>query len=241
MLTPNGIRAIFFDLDGTLRHNRPPSEQVFFDQAVRLGLEDSADGRRQALRWAHEYWANSELLQEDQARFGDDRARFWQNYAHRHLQAYGCSEAEAAALAPGVYLYMADEYEPEDWIPAEVPQTLARLQRAGFTLGVVSNRDDPFGTYLESVGLRRYVHFTLAAGEAKSWKPDPGIFAHALNMAGVAAEETFYIGDNYYADVIGAQRAGIHPVLLDPDNVFSPDIDCDVIRSLPEIDRLLGT
>ncbi len=239
MFTPNGIRAIFFDLDGTLRHNRPRSEQVFFDQAVRLGLNDSNAGRHQAFRWAHAYWANSELLQEDQARFGEDRVRFWKNYATRNLQAFGCSEAEAAALAPRVHQYMAEEYEPEDWIPDDVPETLDRLQRAGFTLGVVSNRDDPFAAYLESIGLSRYVQFTLAAGEANSWKPDTGIFEHALKLGGVTSGETLYVGDNYYADVVGAQRAGIRPVLLDPDGVFPPDIGCDVIRALPEIGRLL--
>ncbi len=239
MLTPNGFRAIFFDLDGTLRHNRPAAEQVFFDQAVRLGLNDSTAGRHAAYRWAHAYWANSTLLQEDQARFGEDRASFWLNYAFRNLQAYGCSEAEATELAPGVHRYMAEDYEPEDWIPVEVPETLSRLQRAGFILGVVSNRDDPFATYLKSVDLHRYVQFTLAAGEANSWKPDTGIFEHALKLGGVTSSETLYVGDNYYADVIGAQRAGIHPVLIDPEGVFPPEIGCDVIRALPEIDRLI--
>jgi putative hydrolase of the HAD superfamily len=239
LLTPNGIRAIFFDLDGTLRYNRPPSEHVFFDQAVRLGLHDSVTGRHQAYRWAHAYWANSDLLQEDQARYGEDQTRFWQNYAIRNLQAFGCSPAEAADLAPGIHRYMAEEYEPEDWIPDEVPETLARLQRAGFTLGVVSNRDDPFAAYLESIGLHKYVKFTLAAGEANSWKPDPGIFEHALKLGGTNPDETLYVGDNYYADVVGARRAGIHPVLIDPEGVFPPKIGCEVIRTLPEIDRLL--
>jgi hypothetical protein len=31
MPSPNGIRAIFFDLDGTLRFNRPSGRDYFMD------------------------------------------------------------------------------------------------------------------------------------------------------------------------------------------------------------------
>ena len=118
-----------------------------------------------------------------------------------------------------------------------VLSTLQKLERAGLTLGVVSNRRESFKDYLESAGLMRYVKFTLAAGEVNSWKPDPGIFHEALRLAGATAAETVYIGDNYYADILGAQRAGIRPVLLDPESIF-PDADCEVIQCIEEISSL---
>ncbi len=43
MISPNGIRVILFDLDGTLRHNRPSSHQVLFTQAVQAGLKDAPE------------------------------------------------------------------------------------------------------------------------------------------------------------------------------------------------------
>jgi len=48
-----------------------------------------------------------------------------------------------------------------------------------------------------------------------------------------------YIGDNFFADVIGARRAGIHPVLLDTDGIFHQP-GCPSIKSLTEIPGLLG-
>ena len=74
-------------------------------------------------------------------------------------------------------------------------------------------------------------------GWVSAWKPDPGLFAHALERLEIAPEQAIYVGDNYYADVIGARRAGLGPVLYDPDQVF-PDADCPVIRSIGEL-RLL--
>ncbi len=238
MISANGIRVILFDLDGTLRHNRPPSHQVLFAKAAQAGLHDNPEGRFQATRWAHFYWASSPLLREDlEAANGDDDI-FWENYVTRQLTAYGCSAEEIEMISPVVFDYMAREYTPEDYIPAEVPDTLQRLQLAGFTLGVVSNRRESFKDYLESNDLLGYVNFTLAAGEVNSWKPDPGIFHKALGMAGAAASETVYVGDNYYADILGAQRAGIRPVLLDPESIF-PDADCEVIHRIEEIASLL--
>jgi FMN phosphatase YigB (HAD superfamily) len=35
-------------------------------------------------------------------------------------------------------------------------------------------------------------------------------------MVGTRADETVSIGDSYFIDVVGAQRAGLHAVLFDP-------------------------
>lgn len=39
-------------------------------------------------------------------------------------------------------------------------------------------------------------------------KPDPRVFAHATEQAGVAPDEVLYVGDSYQSDVEGAQAAG---------------------------------
>lgn len=51
----HGGRVILFDLDGTLRHNRPDANNTLFDCAVGLGARDSLENRRRAARWAHYY------------------------------------------------------------------------------------------------------------------------------------------------------------------------------------------
>ena len=71
-----------------------------------------------------------------------------------------------------------------------------------------------------------------------SYKPDALIFEHALKLAGTSAQETMYVGDNYFADIVGSQRAGLTPVLYDPISLF-PEADCTVIKSFMEIPALL--
>lgn len=236
-LQPNGIRAILFDLDGTLRQNRPASVQVFLDCAVRLGAEDSEERRLRATRWTHYYWAQSPELLADQQSFADEDL-FWTNYASRHLLAFDCRQELAVQLAPQIHQYMKAEYKPEDSLMEEVPQTLQVLKAAGFRLGVLSNRTYPCLDYLETLGLQSYFDLALVAGEVACWKPEPDIFRHALDRLGLSSEQALYVGDNYYADIVGSQRAGLHPVLIDPEGIF-PDAECPVIRKMGELPRIL--
>ena len=52
-------------------------------------------------------------------------------------------------------------------------------------------------------------------------------------------DQTIYVGDNYFADILGAANAGLRPVLLDPDGLF-PEAACPVISSLGELLGVLG-
>jgi putative hydrolase of the HAD superfamily len=245
MSHPNGnlsnlpIRAVFFDLDGTLRHDSPASNQVFFDHAVELGAPDLPASRIQALRWAHAYWANVDgMIERDYTQYEGDTPQFWRNYACRYLLAYGLPEDQAVALAPQMRAYMAGHYTPENTIPGDAHPTLKSLQDEGYVLGVITNRSRPVHEEVATLGLTHYFDLILAAGEVNTYKPEPGIFEHALDQLGVSPQESLYIGDNYYADILGAKRAGMHPILLDPDRVF-PDADCPVIAALSDIPSLL--
>jgi len=104
---------------------------------------------------------------------------------------------------------------------------------------VVSNRTRPYIELVDSLGLTAYFDFILSAGEVNSWKPDPEIFHHAVERAGIRPEAAIYVGDNYFADIVGARGAGLVPVLYDPEDVF-PDADCVVIDALPHLDGLLS-
>jgi putative hydrolase of the HAD superfamily len=87
---------------------------------------------------------------------------------------------------------------------------------------------------LESHNLSEFFPYALAGGEVDIYKPEPGIFEHALKQMKVTAADTVYVGDNYYADILGARRAGLQPVLYDPEQIF-PEADCVTIRSFDEL------
>ena len=238
MISANKIKAVLFDLDGTLRHHLPSGGEVFVDYVRSLGNHVSEEDRIRAGVWEHFYFASSPEIQADSIKFKDDLKAFWVNFSKRRLVALGLDTAQAHELAIKVSDHMGASYKPEVHVPQDAYTLLTALKESGYMLGVVSNRDDPFHEELNNLKLNSYFQFVLAAGEVKSYKPDTLIFERALEMAGTSAPETMYIGDNYFADVVGARRAGLMPVLYDPISIF-PHADCAVIKSFAELPELL--
>ncbi len=238
MTNKNTIKAIFFDLDGTLRHSTPVAGEVFSDYVVSLGLYMSDEDRLRAARWEHFYWASSVDLRDDLLAHSGETEKFWIEYSRRRLVALGISPSMSAELASKVSEHMGEMYKPESIVPEDVRRVLPKLNQAGYLMAVLSNRDKPFHDVLESHNLTGHFHFSMAAGEVGIYKPEPGVFQHALDRGKVTAQETVYVGDNYYADIVGSRRAGLQPVLYDPQGTF-PEANCTTIKSFDELEAVI--
>ena len=232
------IEAIIFDLDGTLRHSIPSADDTQFRFANQLGAGVPADLQILGARWAHYYWAQSFELLNDIDRYGDADVDFWINYSYRYLMSLTVPEERANDLAPQLTALMESRYTPENYVFPDTPQMLRTLKLAGFTLGLVSNRSRPCQEECEALGLLKYFDFAYVAAEVDAWKPDPRIFDQALEMTSSSPERVIYIGDNFYADIMGAQNAGIQPVLLDEKGIF-PEAECTVISKLGKLTEMV--
>lgn len=235
----NKIKAVLFDLDGTLFQYLPTSGEVFLSRLRELGFHISEEDRIRAEHWVHFYFAHSDEIQADDREFGADQNGFWVNFTRRRLVAFGLSPDEAADMSPRFSAYMQQAYKPTVQVPENAHLLLELLKDAGYVLGMVSNREAPYREDMQKQNLDSYFRFFLAGGEIKSFKPEPLIFEHALTLAGTSAQETVYVGDNYFADIVGARGAGLVPVLYDPKRLF-PEADCAVIRCFSELTNLLG-
>lgn len=238
MISLNGIKAIFFDLDGTLRHSVPSGADVFTDYVKTLGLTVDNEARLRAMRWEHLYWANSVDLRDDLLAHSGGTEKFWIEYSRRRLIALGASPALSREYAPKVSAHMGAEYKPESIVPDEVRNALIQLKEAGYRMAVLSNRNEPFQEMLDTHRIGEFFEFSLAGGEVDSFKPDPGLFEHALKRAVLTAQEAIYVGDNYFADVVGSRRAGLTPVLYDPLGIF-PEADCTTIKTFDELNSVI--
>jgi len=228
------IKAVFFDLDGTLRHSVPSGGEVFTDYVMTLGLQVGHEDRIRAMRWEHLYWANSPDLRDDLIAHSGESEKFWIEYSRRRLVALGAEPTWALSYAPKVSIHMGAEYKPESVIPDEVRRALLQLKEAGYIMAVLSNRSRAFQETLDTHTISEFFDFSVAGGEVNSYKPDPGLFEHALRRANVTAQEAVYVGDNYFADVVGSRRAGLTPVLYDPVGIF-PEADCATIKTFDEL------
>jgi putative hydrolase of the HAD superfamily len=226
--------AVLFDLDGTLRANQPEGVEVFIEYAARVGYALTEDQVRQCERAVHHYWADGAQVADHLSRY--DERGFWINYNQHLLSAVGVHAATSVAEK------IQDEfqhYSPQDVVFADTPLVLQTLQRAGYVVGLVSNRDHELDTLATQYGFRQYLNFTLSGGQAHSFKPDAGIFRKALQMAGnVPPDRAIYVGDNYYADVLGAMNVGMDAILVDPHDLFGVEYSRRV-RMLKEVLALI--
>lgn len=96
----------------------------------------------------------------------------------------------------------------------EVPAVLERLRAGGARLAVVSNWDVSLHDVLDRTGLSTLVDGAVSSAEFGAAKPDPAIFAHALEVAGAGPHDALHVGDSVEADVEGARAAGVPAVLV---------------------------
>jgi putative hydrolase of the HAD superfamily len=99
---------------------------------------------------------------------------------------------------------------------------------------------------LENLGLAPLFDHWTSSQAARSCKPDPGIFQHALCRAGCNAEEVLFVGDSRVHDIEGAGRMGMETVLISEeggvshldDEHFDSDPD-HVIATLTELIEII--
>ncbi len=232
------LRAILFDFDGTLRLNQREPAATFAGFLDEIGWPVGDEDFRRAARWEQYYWAQSPELLADIERYEFGSQAFWKNYAKRRLAAYGLGQPLAAELAEAASEYMGTRYQYASRLPEGALETLHALQEAGLALGVLSNRREDYRQEIAELGLADFFRFAIAAGDLQHWKPDPQPFHEALRQAEARPEESLYIGDNYFADVVGARRVGMKAVLFNARGLYEAP-GCPTFTSFPELLPLL--
>jgi putative hydrolase of the HAD superfamily len=112
-----------------------------------------------------------------------------------------------------------------------------------FKLGVVTNGPyDLQCSKLEASELSGYFGAVLVSRQVGILKPDPRIFALALDQLGTKPQDAVFVGDTPKTDIVGAHAAGMKAVWLNRDNVPQPEaiIPDATIRSLDELPDTLA-
>lgn len=118
---------------------------------------------------------------------------------------------------------------------------LAALEGTGIPIGIVSNADGTIESQLAELGICQVgqgagveVGCVVDSGVVGVEKPDPRIFDHALEAIGMPPDDMWYVGDTPGFDVVGARRAGLMPILMDPFGV-NGHYGVETVRSLAEV------
>ena len=114
------------------------------------------------------------------------------------------------------------------------------LIQARWRTGVLSNADDSYLLpLLKRIGWK--FEAVLSSEAAEAYKPLPSGFRQIMGQLGVLPEETIYVGDTLYDDILGAQGVGMRAVWVnrygaEVDPRFpTPDYEVRSLSELPDI------
>jgi putative hydrolase of the HAD superfamily len=154
-----------------------------------------------------------------------ERGDFDLSAMYEHICQHTGSRPDMAALyAAGCDMFGA---------MAESVALVERLADAGHRLGILSNTNPADWEYVrrEFPFLGRYFEQTALSFEAKSMKPDAGIFEYAVRRAGVPAEQVFFT-DDMPANVAGARAAGLDAVQFTTAGALELELRARGVRGL---------
>ena len=186
------IRAILFDLDGTLLDRDASIEPFLREQCDRYKL-DHLLFRKYCDRFIelddHGYGDKQEVFRTLATEFGipidvDELVTDFRRNAWKNCQTF-----------PGAV------------------RALEQLRSRGYKLGIVTNGTaESQRAKLLDAGLVARVDEVLISEEEQLRKPDQRIFALAAGRLGVSAGECVFVGDNPETDIDGAYNAGMETV-----------------------------
>jgi putative hydrolase of the HAD superfamily len=195
------IRAVTFDVGGTLIDPWPSVGDVYAEVAARHGLSQlnvPKLNRQFALAW------------KTKTSFDYSRAAW----------AKLVGQTFSDVVDPGGPITFFEElYErfgqPKSWrVHDDVLPAIEMLMERGLELGIVSNWDERLRPLLQQLRLDRFFRVIIISQEIGFCKPSPVIFEEAARKFACPASCVLHVGDGAIDDVQGARSAGLQSVLL---------------------------
>lgn len=209
------VQAVFFDLDDTLYNHLAP-----FQGALMQTLHTPADFPYEKAYHRMRYY--SDLLSDQ---FGGTPTTEPELSQLRHgrfrsaLEEFGLelSEEQSAAVQQAYYN---KQFEIELFNGAK--ELIEALQSESIYVGIITNGPLPHQMKkIEALNLKTLIPLEaiFVSGDVGFTKPDVGIFDHVASKLELSPEHSFYIGDSWRNDVIGALDAGWKSVWFNHRNV----------------------
>lgn len=243
------IRGVIFDLGSTLirfdsewREVMVHSHAVMTDFLIERGLDLNREGFANAFE--------REIIDNYQTRMHDWVERTTASLLRDVLASFGQNSVDDEIVDEALKrMYAVSEAR---WHPMPgAYDVLAELQDEGKRLGMISNASDEGNVQrlIDQADLRDYFDPILISAAEGMRKPDESLFAKVLGMWKFQPGEVVMVGDLLGADILGAQRAGMHQIWLtteadSPSNeVFrervEPEVTAERLTDIPDIIRAL--
>jgi len=222
------IKAVLFDLGNTLVYMHP--EKTFQKILKAHGIVKSLKEIKQAM-----IKGNKEFDIDEHSHLSAHE--FYTRWNMVELKNLGITEpSEARKLAEDIDFQWFEF--AKIYVYPDVKETLQRLRQMRLKLGIITGGyEEDIEKILPKVSLERFFTVRVGVNTTGKRKPHPEAFKCALKRLSVKPQEAVFVGDNLEADYVGAEKAGLVPVLIKREG--SPASSARCIRRLDEILQVL--
>jgi len=207
-------KVILLDAVGTMFGVKGSVGEVYSQIAQQFGVNAPADSINRAFYQSFKTAPLPVFPGKQPEEIPQYEFEWWQAIARNTFQQVGTIDqfTDFSSYFSQLYHHFATA---EPWsIYPDVLQALQYWQQLGIELGVLSNFDSRLHSVLEALGLAQFFTSVTISTEVGAAKPDPRIFAVALNKHQCSAESAWHVGDSLQEDYHGAKAAGLRAIWL---------------------------
>jgi HAD superfamily hydrolase (TIGR01549 family) len=225
---PENLKAVIFDLDGTLYDLKRLRIAVLAALLRHLGLHPRRL-LKASLALRHYRKALEQLRLREQP--CEDLHGLQLTLAARHG---GAPESEVAECIQRWFVEVPRGLLRQSRYSG-LTETLDAIAAAGLQMAVLS--DYPAIEKLEALGVRHYFSVVVSAQEVGFLKPHSAGLLQVMRQLKVQPAEALYVGDRYDLDAGTARRAGVRCAILGSEGRQRED--CVALASIAEVRQFL--
>lgn len=206
--------VIFLDAVGTLFGVKGSVGQVYAEMAQQFGVEVSATALNRSFLQSFRAAGRPAFGDVDRAKIPAQEFAWWQAIVTDTFKQAGGLEQfpDFTEFFAVLYAHFATA---APWVVyADVLPALERWQQLGIPLAILSNFDSRLYAVLESLDLATFFASVTISTEVGAAKPDPKIFAIALQKHHCLPNAAWHIGDSFEEDYQAAKAVGMRGVWL---------------------------
>ena len=230
------IKHVIFDLDETLVQWSPRYVDYLL-YTIEKVQPLSTSQKRIIEHDIHEFWVDLPHIHEELS-------------INKNVESYICKFVYPILIKNGIcfekqklvkmFTSFDETYSPIHNLYDDVLPALIKMKEIGIRTSILTNRRLSIDEKREIDEISKSIHKIFIAGEIGYWKPDIRIFKYVLNQLDTNPNECVYIGDNFFVDVAGSQKAGMHTILLDRKEIYPTNIYKYILKDLNNIGKMLA-
>ena len=230
------IKAVFFDIYGTIADFFPPKEEIQINVAEKFNITLDKDKILDAYKLANNFLVKQNSIFPIRKMNDEQKLNFFSEYEQIIIDNSGSNVD--VGVAKNIWVEITKQKYDLKILP-DLIQCINDLREMGLILGLISNINMSGKKIAEKLGVSSYFNYVFTSEDLGYEKPNKMIFEKSLDIAKLTSSEVVFVGDQVESDILGAKNANILPILLDRYNNYENYSEVIKISDLFQLQEII--